>query len=338
MSDIPIRRDNAAGTAVTEDKGETCMARPKSEGSEDITLAVELLMRKAEEFLANTELNPDERYSFKKLMARFKDPTKQPLSEQESHRAKRVARTFSNYLYEQAADYYRQMRTNLVTVDQTKLKRLLQARNYFETMELSVLLGTDSLESLLNLKHKEIEERLKEALEKHKSLLKDMERTSLSEEKVEEAIKELEEQFQEEFEQWYVDETTFGASDRVAKIETSLIQKNPSEKVKFYCCEATNCYIHGVFEACTIVCRSVLEFVLRENVRLPLNEDKKKEITLEGTINWAERTDQLTHGLSKKAHSIRIRGNNSIHRGKSDEESAFTSLMELQEILTHMYG
>jgi hypothetical protein len=117
--------------------------------------------------------------------------------------------------------------------------------------------------------------------------------------------------------------------DRWRRLRETTLVVQPGRKVTRYLRHATICYLVGLSDAATVLCRSVLEFALKETDDVPLEEDVKLDELIDKV---------LSSELATKAHRVRRRGNASLHRSSADENEALVQLRETGEVLSHLYG
>lgn len=117
--------------------------------------------------------------------------------------------------------------------------------------------------------------------------------------------------------------------DRWRRLREITVVLQPARKVTRYLRHATICYLVGLPDATAALCRSVLEFALKETESLPLEEDVKLDTLIDSV---------LPDEVAKKAHRVRRRGNTALHRFSTDENEALVQLRETGEVLSHLYG
>lgn len=81
-------------------------------------------------------------------------------------------------------------------------------------------------------------------------------------------------------------------ANRSLRLDETAARSLPAPEVDHFIREATTCYLYGLFDAATIVCRSVLQKALeirirREYPQLPLAEVLRKEQWLDSLISFA---------------------------------------------------
>lgn len=134
-----------------------------------------------------------------------------------------------------------------------------------------------------------------------------------------------------------------GTVARWKKLTKTPVVLFPGEKVTEYMRQATTCYLYGLPSAAAVLCRTVLEFALKEKfgqlggISKLIDKVDKKDY-LEKLINFAANTKILSAELVGTAHDIREVGNKAIHASTCTEIEAFEAIKNTGEILTHIYG
>ena len=132
--------------------------------------------------------------------------------------------------------------------------------------------------------------------------------------------------------------------ERLMELREVFTDQSPPWKAKEHLIEAVQCYVQGFYQACVIICRSVVEHMLGEELRrlgwniykLPGDENEGLIMRI---INNAQREDIITETLRKLAHSVRDCGNKALHKHKVFSRSeAFKCLSNTQKILRHIYA
>ncbi|MBU2496354.1 MAG: DUF4145 domain-containing protein [Desulfobacterales bacterium] len=132
--------------------------------------------------------------------------------------------------------------------------------------------------------------------------------------------------------------------ERFMELREVFTDQSPPRKAREHLIEAIQCYVQGFYQACVIICRSVVEHMLGEELRnlgwniyqLPGDENEGLIMRI---INNAQREDIITETLRKLAHSIRDCGNKALHKHKVFSRSeAFKCLSNTQKILRHIYA
>jgi hypothetical protein len=129
-----------------------------------------------------------------------------------------------------------------------------------------------------------------------------------------------------------------GVTTRWTKLANLGFAKSPGDKVARYIQQAVGCYLYGMYDAAASLCRSVLEFSLRERLGSTGVLAAEARTELERLIDFCARSRVLTPDGQLKSHLIRRRGNGSIHGEGCDEPSALLQLLDTREVLVQVYG
>lgn len=131
-----------------------------------------------------------------------------------------------------------------------------------------------------------------------------------------------------------------GTVKRWKKLRTLQVIQLPGEKVTDYLRQATTCYVRGLPTAGVILCRTILEFTLKEAVPsvggISLQEVDKQDLLFK-LIKLAGKAKILPSALVTKAHQIREAGNRAAHTGACSESAALATIMNSWEVLSHIY-
>jgi hypothetical protein len=114
--------------------------------------------------------------------------------------------------------------------------------------------------------------------------------------------------------------------------------KAPGSKVAHYLRQAIDCYLYGIYDAAAALCRTVLEFALRERLGRVGTLAQEARTELEPLIGFCAISNVLSSEAKERAHDIRRRGNGAIHTGTCDEETALRQLLQTRDVLAHLYG
>lgn len=98
--------------------------------------------------------------------------------------------------------------------------------------------------------------------------------------------------------------------------------------------EAVLCYIYGRFDACCVMCRSILEMMLRELCKDKFKQSQFEDDTFIGYIETCRNFNILDAQSLAKVDRIRKNGNSSIHtEDLAGEEDALQSINDTQDLL-----
>lgn len=122
---------------------------------------------------------------------------------------------------------------------------------------------------------------------------------------------------------------------RIEKIGLLFVTKTTKEIVDHLYEQAVNCYINGIFDACCIMCRAIVERVLKEICKEKLkSEDGFEKYTLYYLIEFCRKWNLAEGQTLELAENIRGQGKRSIHSETlADEKNAITSLRKTQAFL-----
>jgi len=103
------------------------------------------------------------------------------------------------------------------------------------------------------------------------------------------------------------------------------------DDVQWYLREATECYIYGRFIACLVVCRSAIEFALRERLGNPAGD-------LASLIGMAREQLPYTHGpILKFADEVRQKANPAVHQAAPSPEVCKEMFYKTRSVLRELY-
>jgi hypothetical protein len=125
-------------------------------------------------------------------------------------------------------------------------------------------------------------------------------------------------------------------AERFMELRAIFIHSKPPEEAREHLIEATQCYLQGFYQASIIICRSVVEYVLDNEL------EKKGQPTdqhLYLIVDNARKEKIIDSRLSSVAHSLRKAGRDAIHRKRLFlREDALKYLEDTKNILQHVYG
>jgi hypothetical protein len=118
-----------------------------------------------------------------------------------------------------------------------------------------------------------------------------------------------------------------------------------SEEADRYLDEATRCYFFGLFTACAVMCRSVLEEAVRQKLPEPLARlivtRYRNTATLGNLLHEVNNNLQLTGidaGFPRLANQVNDIGRKAVHRGLLSEDEARDCLQNAREALQLLLG
>lgn len=132
------------------------------------------------------------------------------------------------------------------------------------------------------------------------------------------------------------------AVSRAWAIRSGLAGELPSERVLGRLEEAYECYQYSLYQACIALCRTVLEYSLKEcleDAHIPLRLDYVRSGgELRALIRQARESRILSPGLAAWADEIRMRGNSCVHdRAVATDDLCSDTLDKLRHILARLY-
>jgi len=131
--------------------------------------------------------------------------------------------------------------------------------------------------------------------------------------------------------------------ERFMQLRQIFIKDMPPKKAREHLIEATKCYVQGFYQASVIICRSVIEFVLEDELRkcgwniYQLPGDPNDGL-FQKMIKTAYEENILDSSARRKADSVRRSGNRALHRDLIfSREEALTCLNATQDVLKQVY-
>jgi hypothetical protein len=129
-----------------------------------------------------------------------------------------------------------------------------------------------------------------------------------------------------------------GIVKRWRRLEDIRVALRPlNDNVSHYMLQATTCYLYGLYEAASVLCRTVLEFTLREQLGT-IGGVHLREQNLNGLITLAEQTRLLRGIDAQKARQIQRVGNRAIHSAGIVQREALAQVQRTVEVLRQLYG
>ncbi|HVZ82269.1 MAG TPA: DUF4145 domain-containing protein [Terracidiphilus sp.] len=127
---------------------------------------------------------------------------------------------------------------------------------------------------------------------------------------------------------------------RATQLGEVVVVAPSSEEADRYLDEATRCYFYGLFTACAVMCRSVLEEAIKQ--KLPAQLAKlirtryRNAATLGNLLHEVNNNLQLT-GISpdfpRVANQVNDTGKKAVHQGLLSEDEASTCLQSARQAL-----
>lgn len=113
---------------------------------------------------------------------------------------------------------------------------------------------------------------------------------------------------------------------------------SPGKTVAGYLRQAVGCYLYGMYDAAAVLCRTALEFALRERLGSVGLMSGQIRTELERLIEFCAKSRLLTPDIRGKADRVRKLGNGAIHTSSCGERKALGQLLDTREVLAHLYG
>jgi hypothetical protein len=136
------------------------------------------------------------------------------------------------------------------------------------------------------------------------------------------------------------------AAVRASKLAELVVNEPASEEADRYLEEASQCFFFGVFTACVVMCRSLLEEVLES--RLPADlvqrlnaRNAEREVTLGSllfVVNNAPSSPYFSAKFLRAARIVNQLGTRGAHGHPATEQDAWECLSKTREALKHLLG
>jgi hypothetical protein len=127
---------------------------------------------------------------------------------------------------------------------------------------------------------------------------------------------------------------------RAAHLRECEVAAPSSEEADRYLDEATRCYFFGLFTACAVMCRSVLEEAVRQKLPASLTRlvatRYRNTATLGNLLHEVNNNLQLTGidaGFPRVANQVNDTGKKAVHQGLLQEDEARDCLQNAREAL-----
>lgn len=100
--------------------------------------------------------------------------------------------------------------------------------------------------------------------------------------------------------------------------------------------EAFECYVHGYFQGCAVLCRTVLETAIKEKLRPKV--EKIPKIPMGPLLKMALKLNIVSKDEYEKGLKVKTVGDNSIHSStRCSAKEAFESLCNTKFLLSEIY-
>jgi hypothetical protein len=130
------------------------------------------------------------------------------------------------------------------------------------------------------------------------------------------------------------------AVSRAAHLRECLVEAGCSDEADRYLDEATRCYFLGLFTACAVMCRSVLEEAIKQKLPPDLarlvRSRYRNAATLGNLLHELNNNLQLAgidSGFLRLANRVNDTGKKAVHKGLLSEEEARRCLQSAREAL-----
>src|ERR1700761_4364570 len=130
------------------------------------------------------------------------------------------------------------------------------------------------------------------------------------------------------------------AVHRAVELREVVVTASSSEEADRYLDEATRCYFYGLFTACAVMCRSVLEEAVKQ--KLPAQLDRlvrtryRNTATLGNLLHEVNNNLQLTGidpDFPRIANQVNDAGRKAVHQGLLSEDEARSCLQNARQAL-----
>jgi hypothetical protein len=127
---------------------------------------------------------------------------------------------------------------------------------------------------------------------------------------------------------------------RATHLRECVVEAPSSEEADRYLDEATRCYFFGLFTACAVMCRSVLEEAIKQKLPAGLNRQVltryRHTATLGNLLHEVNNNLKLTGfdaDFPRLANAVNDTGKKAVHQGLLSEDEARSCLQDAREAL-----
>jgi hypothetical protein len=127
---------------------------------------------------------------------------------------------------------------------------------------------------------------------------------------------------------------------RATQLRECVVEAASSEEADRYLDEATRCYFYGLFTACAVMCRSVLEEAIKQKLPQELtrqvNTRYRKAATLGNLLHEVNNNLQMTRfdaDFPRVANLVNDTGRKAVHQGLLSEDEARECLQNARAAL-----
>jgi hypothetical protein len=127
---------------------------------------------------------------------------------------------------------------------------------------------------------------------------------------------------------------------RATHLRECVVTAPSSEEADRYLDEATRCYFFGLFTACAVMCRSVLEEAIKQKLPAGLNRlvrTRYRNVATLGNLLHEVNNNLLMTGIDpdfpRVANQVNDSGKKAVHQGLLSEDEARVCLQNAREAL-----
>lgn len=125
---------------------------------------------------------------------------------------------------------------------------------------------------------------------------------------------------------------------RYKELNVFFLKQKPRNLVVNRLREALECYVHGYFQGCAILCRSTLETALREKIKEKLGQEPRESKTLGPLLGDAMKFGIISRNDHDLAAKVKTIGDETAHDSRRCSPSeAFQSLNNTKLLLNILY-
>jgi hypothetical protein len=132
---------------------------------------------------------------------------------------------------------------------------------------------------------------------------------------------------------------------RATQLRECVVASASSEEADRYLDEATRCYFYGLYTACAVMCRSVLEEAIKQKLPATLtrlvNSRYRKTATLGNLLHEVNNNLHLTGidpDFPRVANQVNDTGKRAVHHGLLTEDEARACLQSARQALQLLLG
>jgi len=123
---------------------------------------------------------------------------------------------------------------------------------------------------------------------------------------------------------------------RYGELNIFFLKQKPRNLVLKRLKEALECYVHGFFQGCAILCRSTVEVAIKEKINKKIG--KKPDKTLGRLFDDAKKLRIMQDEDIALAERVKSIGDNTVHESsRCSSEQAYESLTKTKILLNRLY-